>query len=158
MKKYIYQLSSILIAVIFITLAFGSDDSESTPEEQKEEALKGVRFSGRTANIDYEIEDGTWLAQDLHEELILEKIYYIFMEGKADKINITMYDYCKDNYGHNNRRAWHKTIDKTWHWWDDAYKYSDAKAYSNAVGRYYTLSSETEEGAFYCCGRDRGCH
>jgi hypothetical protein len=156
--QYIKTIGSTLIVGAFLFLAFGSDDSSDTPEEKKENALKGVSFSGRTANITYEIEDGTWTAQMIHEAIILDKIYYIIVENKADKINITMTDYCQDSYGHNEKRYWHKKIDKSWSYWGEASKYSDSDAFSNKLGKYYLLSSNTEEGTFYCCGRDRGCN
>lgn len=156
-KNYVKTVVSSLIVGVFLFMAYGSDDSSDSPEEKKENALQGVSFSGRTADITYEIEDGTWTAQYIHEGRILEKIYYIIVEDKADKINITMTDYCKDSYGHNKKRYWHKKIDKSWSYWDDARKYADADAFRNKFAEYYLLSSYTEEGTFYCCGRDRGC-
>jgi hypothetical protein len=155
-NNVIKTIASSMVVGAFIFLAYGSDD-DSSPADDKADALEDVKYSGRTAIINYEIEAGTFLAQYLHEEIILEKIYHIFMDNKADKIKITIHDYCKDSYGNNNKRTWHKTIDKSWLWWEDAYKYADVKAFYGALGKYYTISSEMDEGTFYCCGRDRNC-
>jgi hypothetical protein len=127
-------------------------------EEKASKVFDGVSFSGRTADIIHEIDEDNLSAQHFHEKRILEKIYYIITEGRADRIKITMTDYCKDFYGHTDKRYWHKNLDKSWFYWSEAGKYADADAFSWDLSQHYVLSSDTEEGTFYCCGRDRGCN
>lgn len=158
MKIHLKKIGSIIIVAGFLILGFGSDDSDKSPQEERDSALEDVHFSGRTANITYEIEEGTWVSQDIHEYSVLKTIYYIIKEGKADKINVTWIDYCKDSYGHINKRNWHNTIDNSWYYWNEVSKYADAGTFGNKLSKFYVLSSDTDEGTFYCCGRDRGCN
>ena len=134
-------------------------EAYKTPKSKKEKVLEEVNFSGRTANILYEIEKHTIVAQHFHEGMILEKIYYIINGNKADKINITITDYCKDSYGYENKRYWHISLDKSWLYWNEVNKYANAESFSGKLAEYYILSRETqEEEPFLCCGRDRGCN
>jgi hypothetical protein len=149
----------IFFCVIFAFLAIENKcSSKNENDKDKDKSLKNVRYSGNTASFTYEIENKTLFAQENHEALMLKTIYYIINDGKADKIKITMYDYCKDSYGHTNKRTWHTTIDKSWSYWNEASKYATALDFGYEYGKYYLLSSHTEEGRFLCCGRDRSCN
>jgi hypothetical protein len=152
------NIYSALVVLLFVLLAYGSGESSDSPEEKKAEALNDVSIFARTANITYEIKDGTLTAQHIHESIILDKIYYLIMENRVDNINITMTDYCKDFYGQKQKRIWHKNLDKSWSYWEEVKNYVDVDAFSNSLKYDYVLSSDTEEGVFYCCGRDRGCN
>jgi hypothetical protein len=153
MKSIKYLFTS-LVVICFLVFAFGSDESSDSKEE---DSMSGVTFSGRTAFIQYDIEHGTLVAQYLHEWTILEKVYNIIKNGSADEVKITITDYCKDSYGNINKRLWHKTLDPSWAFWDEAKKYATEDDFGK-LSQGYILSSDMDEGTFYCCGRDRGCN
>ncbi len=159
-KKYVKFLSSILTIGVFLFLAFGSEDSDSSEESQlseKEEALQNVSFNGSVANFNYSIEEGCLSAQVNHEYDILKTIYYIYKKGGIEKISITATDYCVDSYGHKEKRYWHRTITPDWEYWSEIPKYVDASSFAKAYNQGYVISSSMDEGTWYSCARDRGC-
>lgn len=148
-------MSSILTMGVFLFLAFGSDDSDSSNE--KDDSLQNVSFNGSVANLNYAIEEGCLSAQVNHEYDILMSIYYIYKEGGIDKICITATDFCVDSYGHKKKRYWHRTITSDWEYWSEIPKYADASSFAKAYNQAYVISSFMDEGTWYSCARDGGC-
>ena len=143
--------------VIFI---FGmySKYRDKSPEEIIEQELSDVTFSGSTAKFSDYVERGTLRPQDNYEYSYLVKIYHILKKGGIDKINISITDECKDSYGNVTKRYWHIKLTPDWEYWNDALNYATAEDFAMAHKDYYPLSSSTEEGTWYCCGRDPSCN
>ena len=162
-KKLIFKhLVSALIVFVFIFIAFGSDsDSDSedkSPEELIADELSNVTFSGSTASFSDNVSPNSLSPQDNYEYSYLIKIYHIIKKGGINKINISITDECKDSYGHVSKRNWHKTLTPEWENWDEVLKYATAGDFAMAYKDYYPISSNTDEGTWYCCGRDPSCN
>lgn len=134
------------------------DSKTNSSESIKDETLKDVSIAGNKASFLLEIPNNTLTAQIFWEGDMLEKVYYLINTNKIDLIEITITDFCEDYYGKNNKRVWHVKIDKNWMCWDDAKKFETAGDYRHRLSGFYPISNNTEEGEFFCCGRDPGCH
>lgn len=152
--KNIYRLSSIFIAVVFLLLALGSDDSDTPPKDKMHKDLKDVRIIGNTASFTYNVGKGTLLAQMFHESNMLDKVYWLITKKNVKSINIIIHDYCEDKYGHSNKRTFKVVLDESWYYWREAFKYADVNSFSDKLGQRYPIGNEID---WACCGRDRSC-
>jgi hypothetical protein len=140
------KLSLIIVITMLLLVTSCTNNGDS---------LENVNYSGNTASFTYEVEEGTLIAQVNHEFYILEMVYNIIKKGNVQSIKITIVDYCKDTYGKTSKRFWHKTLTTNWSGWNEASKYSTSSDF--AADYQYSISEDTEEGVWYCCGRDPRC-
>ena len=152
-NPFLYIIFFIVFIIVFIIKPWKSDTNDD-----KDDELSGVNFSGTTASFSDYVEDGTLVAQHIYEYGYLKKIYYILKKGGINEIKINITDECKDSYGYISKRHWHKTLTPDWEYWNDALNYKTADDFAYAHQNSYPISSDTDEGTWYCCGRDPGCN
>ena len=144
--------------VYFITIGLLISITSCVSNNDENNELSDVTFSGSTAKFSDYVEHGTLFPQDSYEYSFLTKIYHILKKGGINKIKISITDECKDSYGNVSKRYWHKTLTPDWEYWNDALNYATAEDFAMAYKDYYPISSSTDEGTWYCCGRDPGCN